>query len=241
MPSEDFIYIGDTARTPYGPRSEKEVRLFVEEMLSFLEKQGVKLVVVACNTLTVLGIDTLKGSHNFAMIGMSKGEKLVLQTSKNKKIGIMATEFTIKSGVHKAAILAEDPQAEVYPRACPKYVPLIEGEKFGSADIKSAVAESAAPLKSAGVDTIILSCTHYPFIRQDIQVEVGDQVTIIDPADETSMNAQVTLKKENLLNDTNKPSKIKVCFTADVERGKRIASRVKIGRASCRERVYVLV
>ena len=157
LPQEDFIYVGDTARTPYGPRSEAEVRRFVGEIIDYLDGRGVKLVVIACNTLTVLGVDTLKGSHAFEIVGMSKGAQLVLAASCSKKIGVFATEFTISSGAHKAAILAADAGADVYPQACPKFVPLIEGEQFGSAEVMSAVAEYAAPLKAAGIDTLILS------------------------------------------------------------------------------------
>ena len=130
LPQEDFIYVGDTARTPYGPRSEAEVRRFVGEIIDYLDGRGVKLVVIACNTLTVLGVDTLKGSHAFEIVGMSKGAQLVLAASCSKKIGVFATEFTISSGAHKAAILAADAGADVYPQACPKFVPLIEGEQF---------------------------------------------------------------------------------------------------------------
>ena len=130
LPHEDFIYVGDTARTPYGSRSEVEVRTFVGEMLDFLTAEGVKLVVIACNTLTVLGTETLKGNREFGLVGMSKGERLVLDASRNKTIGVFATEFTINSGAHKAAILALAPTACVVPQACPKLVPLIEGEQF---------------------------------------------------------------------------------------------------------------
>ena len=165
LPQEDFIYVGDTARTPYGPRSEAEVRRFVGEIIDYLDGRGVKLVVIACNTLTVLGVDTLKGSHAFEIMGMSKGAQLVLAASSRKKIGVFATEFTINSGAHKAAILAADDGADVYPQACPKFVPLIEGEQFDGAEVRAAVAEYAAPLKAAGIDTLILSCTHYPFIQ----------------------------------------------------------------------------
>ena len=97
LPQEDFIYVGDTARTPYGPRSEAEVRRFVGEIIDYLDGRGVKLVVIACNTLTVLGVDTLKGSHAFEIVGMSKGAQLVLAASSRKKIGVFATEFTINS------------------------------------------------------------------------------------------------------------------------------------------------
>lgn len=165
LPQEDFIYVGDTARTPYGPRSEAEVRRFVGEIIDYLDGRGVKLVVIACNTLTVLGVDTLKGSHAFEIVGMSKARSWYLPPAAGK-IGVFATEFTINSGAHKAAILAADDGADVYPQACPKFVPLIEGEQFDGAEVRAAVAEYAAPLKAAGIDTLILSCTHYPLSKK---------------------------------------------------------------------------
>lgn len=225
LPQEDFIYLGDTARTPYGPRSEAEVRRFVGEMLDYLERRGVKLVVIACNTLTVLGVDTLQGSHQFGIVGMSKGAQLVLAASKKHKIGVLATEFTIHSGAHKAAILAADATADVYPQACPKFVPLIEGEQFGSAAVRAAVAEYAAPLKAAGIDTLILSCTHYPFIQKELAAEFGSDVTIIDPADATAADAKAALADQGLLREQGGGS-LEVCFTADLERGARIAGRM---------------
>ena len=185
-----FYLCGRYARTPYGPRSEAEVRRFVGEIIDYLDGRGVKLVVIACNTLTVLGVDTLKGSHAFEIVGMSKGAQLVLAASCSKKIGVFATEFTISSGAHKAAILAADAGADVYPQACPKFVPLIEGEQFGSAEVMSAIAEYAAPLKAAGIDTLILSCTHYPFIQKEIESEFGSEVTVIDPADATAQDTK---------------------------------------------------
>ena len=225
LPHEDFIYLGDTARTPYGPRSEAEVRRFVSEMLGYFETQETKLVVIACNTLTVLGVDTLKGEHEYNIVGMSKGANLVLAASEKKAIGVFATEFTIGSGAHKEAILAADPEATVVPKACPKFVPLIEGEKFGTPEVACAIAEYALPLKTAGVDTVILSCTHYPFIKKEIEAAMGEGVKVIDPAEETARDTEKALKEEGLL-QTEGAGKTTICFTADLERGKRIAARM---------------
>ena len=224
MPHENFIYVGDTARTPYGCRSEEEIRQFVEEIISWLESQGVKQVVIACNTLTMLGIDSLKKEHPFELVGMSKGEKLLLAASKKKKIGVFATQFTISTEAHKKAILAADASAEVYPMACPKFVPLIEGEQFGNPEIEQAVAEYAAPLKEAGIDALILSCTHYPFIKDVVEAEFGSEVTVIDPAEATAKLSKEALEKEGLFGDCE--GSVTICCTADLERVKRLASRM---------------
>ena len=224
MPHENFIYVGDTARTPYGSRSEEEIRQFVEEIISWLESQGVKQVVIACNTLTMLGIDSLKKEHPFELVGMSKGEQLLLAASKKKKIGVFATQFTISTEAHKKAILAADASAEVYPMACPKFVPLIEGEQFGNPEIEQAVAEYAAPLKEDGIDALILSCTHYPFIKDVVEAEFGSEVTVIDPAEATAKLSKEALEKEGLLGDCE--GSVTICCTADLERVKRLASRM---------------
>jgi glutamate racemase len=224
LPQEKFIYVGDTARTPYGSRSEAEIRQFVEEIIAWLERQGVKQVVIACNTLTMLGIDSLKKEHPFELIGMSKGEKLLLAASKKNKIGVFATQFTISTEAHKKAILAADASAEVYPMACPKFVPLIEGEQFDKPEVAEAVAEYAAPLKKAGIDALILSCTHYPFIKNVVEAEFGNEVTVIDPAEATAKLSKESLEKEGLLSTGE--GNVTICCTADLERVKRLAARM---------------
>ncbi|HIU64190.1 MAG TPA: glutamate racemase [Candidatus Avacidaminococcus intestinavium] len=224
LPREHFIYLGDTARTPYGSRDESTVRSFVQQMLDYLEKQQVKLVVVACNTLSVLGIDTLQKGRLFPIVGMSKGAKLVLAASHNKNIGIFATEFTIKSHAHANAILTLNPEVNLVPQACPKIVPLIEGEAFGSAELTKVITDYAACMQDAGVDTIILACTHYPFIKKEIEQAVGPEVAVIDPAEQTALDTKTILMENNLLHDGVGRSKI--VFTKDLERGKRLAARM---------------
>lgn len=225
LPHEDFIYLGDTARTPYGTRPEAQIREFVEEMIAWLAKKKIKQLVIACNTLTMLGVETLKKDYPFTIIGMSKGEQLLLKTSKKKKIGVVATPFTISTQTHKKAILAAEPAAEVYPVACPDFVRLIENEKFGSSQLQAAIDKYTAPLKAAGVDAVILSCTHFPFIREEIEQALGQDVKVIDPAAATSGDAILALKKEGLLR-TEGTGKVKVCCTADLKRVKRLTARM---------------
>lgn len=231
LPHEKFIYLGDTARTPYGTRPEQQVRQFVAEMLDWLEKQQVKMVVVACNTITVLGVDTLQKDHPYAVIGMSKGEQLVAGSSKNKKIGIFATPFTVSTGAHEKAIKSFLPDAEIYYKACPDFVPLIEGEKFDSPELMEAVKKYTEPLKEAGVDTVLLSCTHYPFVKSQIEAEFGDAVKVIDPAEGTAENVRAWLEQHELLGDGQ--GNTVVCCTADLERVQRLAGRM-INTAECK-------
>ncbi len=225
LPHEDFIYVGDTARTPYGTRSEQEIRKFVDEMLTWLEVHDVKMVVIACNTLTMLGIESLQGTHKFELVGMSKGEKLLLAMSKKKKIGVFATPFTISTEAHKKAILAVDGSAEVYPVPCAKFVPFIEGEQFDNPELAAAIAKYAAPLKEAGVDALILSCTHYPFIKKEIENVLGSSVKVLDPAEATAQNARTLLAEKDLLRSAG-AGNVKICCTADLERVKRLTKRM---------------
>lgn len=225
LPHEDFIYVGDTARTPYGIRTEKEIRGFVGEMLDWLEGQGVKQVVIACNTLTMLGVDTLQAKRKFSIVGMSKGARLLLGASKNKKVGVLATPFTISTETHKKAILAVDNTASVYPTPCPQFVTLIEGEQFDSPQMAEAVAEYVAPLKQAGIDALILSCTHFPFIREQLAAAFGPGVAIVDPAEATSRQAIAVLREQGLLRSEGE-GRTEICVTADVERARRLARRM---------------
>lgn len=225
LPQESYIYIGDTARTPYGSRSEAEIRCFVEEMLAYLEGRGVKLVVVACNTLTMLGIESLQKDHPFALVGMSKGAKLLLQASKKKKIGVLATQFTISTEAHKKAILAEDAEAEVFGIACPKFVPLIEGERFDSPELDQAVAECSGQLKENDVDALLLGCTHYPFVKELVEKAMDNKAVVIDPAEETALLTEAALRKLGLLNAGSSGS-VEICCTADVERVQRLTARM---------------
>lgn len=225
LPKENFIYIGDTARTPYGSRSEAEIRSFVEEMLQWLEQQGVKLAVVACNTLTMLGIASLQKDHPYVLVGMSKGADLLLSASKSKKIGVMATQFTISTEAHKKAILEADANAQVYGVACPKFVPLIEGERFDDPELAQAVAEYTEILKEKQVDALILGCTHYPFIKQMLSDAMGDGAVVIDPAEETAELTEAELIKHGLCNQDGEGS-VQICCTADLDRVKRLTARM---------------
>lgn len=225
MPHETFLYLGDTARAPYGTRSRETITAFVAQMTDWLEKKRIKQLVAACNTITVLGTDVIRGTHSFPVIGMSKGAELVLKTTKNKHIGLMATDFTVGIGAHRKEIRAADPAAEVYGVGCTKFVPLIEGNRFGSPELEAAIAEYAEALKAKEVDTVILGCTHYPFVKEYLEAAFGPGVTIIDPAEATAMQAKAELEQRGLLRTEGQGS-CTVCFTGDVGKGKLLAERM---------------
>lgn len=222
MPTEDFIYLGDTARAPYGSRPEEEVRAFVDEMLCFFDTQNVKMVVLACNTITVLGLPSLKKLHKFHLSGVAMGEEQVLNASHRKKICVMATEFTISTGLHKQCIETIDRRSQVTGVACPKLVPLVEAAKFDSPEMAAAILEYTAVIKKTGADAVLLACTHYPFLQDKLAKALGPEVPLVDPAGATAKLAQFKLIEEGLYRMSGEGSTT-VCFTGDMEKGELLA------------------
>jgi len=225
LPHERFLYLGDTARAPYGTRTREIITAFVAQMTDWLEQNHIKQLVAACNTITVLGTDVIRGGHPFPVIGMSKGTEPVLKSTRNKRIGLMATDFTVGTGAHRREIRAADPAVEVFGVGCTKFVPLIEGNRFGSPELQAAIGEYAAVLKAKEVDTVILGCTHYPFVRESLQEAFGPGVAIIDPAEATALQAKADLETRGLLR-TEGQGGCTICFTGDVELGKLLAGRM---------------
>ena len=222
MPGEDFIYFGDTARIPYGPRPPEQIIEFMHEILEFFAQRKVKMAVVACNTMTALGLEVTRHQYPFTLVGVNAGVRLALSISKNKKIGVIATQATIASNKHARAIQEKDKEAVVYSQACPQLVPLIEREHVEGIEIESAVAEYLLPMKQAGVDAVILGCTHYPFVSLVIEKIVGKGVTLINPARETAIDAyHILMEKGNL--STKKSGKVLLCVSADVDQAKKMA------------------
>ena len=232
MPGEDFLYLGDTARTPYGVRDRKTIARFVEEMTDWMEERQIRQLVVACNTITVLGEEVIRGNHSFPVIGMSRGVESVLRVTKNKKIGVLATDFTAQSGVHKHDIRAKDPSVEVTAVGCTQFVPLIEAARFAAPELEAAVREYTDRLKEKDVDTVILGCTHYPFIRTRVERAFGPRVTVIDPAEETALRAKRELQAAGLLREQGQGHCV-IGFTGDVEMGRRLAQRMLDGADAC--------
>lgn len=222
MPGENLIYFGDTARAPYGSRPPAEILDFMQQILRFFAAQKVKMAVVACNTMTALGLEMARKQYPFTLVGVNTGVDVALRVSKVKKVGILATEATIASGNHARAVYQKDAAVIVYPQACPKLVPLIEKEKVEGAEVEMAIAEYLLPMKQAGMDAVILGCTHYPFVNSVIEKVIGYDTVIINPARETALEAHKILQKQEQL-AARKQGKVRLCFSADVERAKNMA------------------
>lgn len=222
MPGENLIYFGDTARTPYGSRPPEEIIEFMHQILRFFAAQKVKMAVVACNTMTALGLEMAREKYPFTLVGVNTGVDVALCASKAKKVGVIATQATIASGNHVKTAYRKDADVVFVPQACPKLVPLIEKEQVEGPEVEMAIAEYLLPMKQAGVDAVILGCTHYPFVSSAIERIIGCSAVIINPARETALDAQRILEQQEQL-ATRKQGTVRLCFSADVKRAKNMA------------------
>jgi glutamate racemase len=216
MPNEDFVYLGDHARLPYGPRPLDEVRRFAHEIATYLERQGVKIVVVACNTATSAALPDLQRSLAVPVVGVITPEAhAAVRTTRNRRVGLLATQGTVDAGRYDSLVTSLDAGVRFAAVACPKLVPLIESdEPFGEATA-AAVREYAAPIKAAGCDTVILGCTHYPLIRPIFQRSFGRDVTLVFSADETAREVAETLDRKGFDNDRSREGSYRFLTTGD--------------------------
>ncbi len=202
LPHEDFVYLGDHARLPYGPRPLAEVRRFAREIGCYLEAQGVKLVVVACNSATAAALPELQTELRVPVVGVIAPEAhAAVQATRNRRVGLLATQATVASGRYEELVHAHDAGVDVVAVSCPELVPLIEGDDPFAEATAAAVRGYAAPLKAAGVDTVILGCTHYPLIRPILQRVFGRDVTLVFSAEETAREVAETLARKGLEHD----------------------------------------
>lgn len=226
MPSEDFVYLGDGARLPYGPRSLDEIRRFAGEIGGYLEAHGVKLVVAACNSATAAALPDLQRALVVPVLGVIQPEaQAAVRATRNRRVGLLATEATVASGRYEALIHALDAGVTIVPVACPRLVPLIESDDPFGEETVEAVREVADPLKRAGVDTVILGCTHYPLIRPILQRVFGREVTLVFSADETAREVSATLARKGLENDAGREGSYRFLTTGDPAAFRAMGSR----------------
>ncbi|HEY7237080.1 MAG TPA: glutamate racemase [Gemmatimonadaceae bacterium] len=199
LPHESVTYFGDTARVPYGPKSPETVRRYSQEIASFLVAQGVKTIVVACNTATAHALPSLRESLSIPVIGVIEpGARAAVRATRNGHIGVIGTAGTIRSGAYERALRAIEPSLIVTARACPLFVPLVE-EGWVNHDATRLVArEYLAPLLREDVDTLVLGCTHYPLLKDVIADVLGGNVRLIDSAEETARETSLVLRKQHL-------------------------------------------
>jgi glutamate racemase len=218
MPHEDFVYLGDGARCPYGPRPAAEIARFALEVGAYLQSLGVKLIVAACNSATAAALPELQERLSVPVVGVLAPEaRAAVQATRNRVIGLLATEATVASGRYTRAVQSLDAGARVVEVACPKLVPLIEAGAAADGRIVDAVREYAAPLKRAGVDTVILGCTHYPMIRPVFERVLGRDVTLVFSAVETAREVAETLARKGIENGAGREGGCRFLTTGSAE------------------------
>ncbi len=194
LPQERVLYFGDTARAPYGPRSKEEVALFTKQIVEYLLQYDPKMIVIACNTATAVAIDDIRSAVSVPVLGVIlPGSRAAIKRTKNGQIGVIGTEGTIRSGAYDAALRRISPGVRVVSLACPEFVPLVERGLFRSEEAYDVVCEGLAPLRRETIDTLILGCTHYPFLAERIQECMGDGVALISSADQTARDVSTLL------------------------------------------------
>jgi glutamate racemase len=226
LPHEDFVYLGDGARLPYGPRPLAEVLRFAREIGAYLEARGVKLVVVACNSATAAALPELQTELAVPVVGVAApGAHAAVQATRNRRVGLLATQATVASGRYEELVHALDAGVEVTAVACPRLVPLIEGDDPSSDETAEAVREYAAPLKAAGCDTVVLGCTHYPLIRPLLQRVFGRDVTLVFSAEETAREVAETLARKRIENDPAREGAYTFLTTGDPDAFRALGRR----------------
>ncbi len=195
MPGEDFIYLGDTARLPYGTKSNEVIIRYSKENTEFLLAKGIKLLVIACNTSSAVALDAIVAQTMVPVVGVIEpGAKAAAKASRSGKIGVIGTEATIASGAYTRAIQLLRPRAEIYTRACPLLVPLAEEGWIDNEVAARTVAHYLESLKQSGIDTLLLGCTHYPLLRAMFARVLGPGVKIVDSASATAVAVRERLR-----------------------------------------------
>jgi glutamate racemase len=226
LPYEDIIYFGDTARVPYGIKSRETVIRFSIENILFLLKHEVKLICVACNTVSSVALPVIKNHFRLPLVGViTPGVREAVYATQNKRIGVIGTRGTIKSRTYENEIKQLDPQVKVISMACPLFVPFVEEGWTGGRVVLDVAKTYLRPLKDAGVDTVILGCTHYPLLKPLIKQVMGSRVKLIDSAKQVAMEVKKILATEGLLNQSKHSAKRKFYVSDNPEWFSGLAKR----------------
>lgn len=244
LPDESLVYLGDTARCPYGPRDLAEVRRYVLEISTYLQRRGVKLIVVACNTATAAGLALAQQVFDVPVIGVVEpGARAAVMATRNRKVGVIATEGTVSSGAYSRAVRALDAGVTVFSTATPKFVDIVEeGMRRDAGRVEDLLADSTDvfvrpsfyetardyldPLKRSGVDTLVLGCTHFPLLSAAIGQAMGPRVSLISSAQETALEVAATLDRRDQLAAATGSRTLSFVTTGDPAEFARLGSRV---------------
>ena len=230
LPEEQIVYFGDTARVPYGSKSQSTVIHYTEQILNFLYTREVKAIVAACNTVSAYALEEVKDSVPVPIIGVViPGARVAAHATMNGRVGVIGTEATVQSGLYGRTIRDLAPDVQVYSKACPLFVPLVEEGLWKDPVTTEIAARYLKDLKDADVDTLIMGCTHYPLLRSTIREVMGEHVTLVNPAYETAVELRRTLERYEIMRESGKAADISehsFYVSDDPERFRRFASGV---------------
>jgi len=227
LPEENLIYFGDTARVPYGGRSRETLLKYARQDVRFLRSFDLKAILVACGTVSTTALDTLQKENDLPIVGVVEPTcRRALLVTKNKKVGIIATLASIRSGAYEATLKRLDGEVEVIGKPCPLFVPLVENERFHRGDIviETVAREYLEPLKQTGIDTLILGCTHYPLLTEVVADIMGPEVTLVSAGEESAFELKRLLKADGLRADENRRGEPEFYVSDQPQDFERIAS-----------------
>ena len=214
LPNETIVYLGDTARVPYGPKSPDTVQRYALELAHMLMKKNAKALVVACNTVSSVALPLLTRKFSVPVIGVIEpGARAALQATHNRHVGVIGTRATIRSGAYEKALRATDSNVRVSSRACPLLVPLIEEGLLDDDVTDRVIVRYLEPLLSDGMDTLVLGCTHYPLLSAAIARVIGNEITLVDSAENCANAVQETLDRQSLLSQATERGELQVALT----------------------------
>jgi len=225
LPYEDIVYFGDTARVPYGSKSQETITKFAKQNSRFLLSKEVKAIVIACNTASAFALDDVNSEFEVPVLGVIKpGANAAVRATKTGRIGIIGTEGTVNSKAYEKAIKKLFKEVEIFALPCPLFVPLVE-EGWADKQVSYIVAqEYLEPLKKAEIDTLVMGCTHYPILTKVIGEIMGDDVTLINPAEETAIELKSILFENGLQNTTKRKPEYSYFVSDNTEKFARVGS-----------------
>jgi glutamate racemase len=239
LPSEKIVYLGDTARVPYGSKSPSTVERYSLEIAEMLVAQNAKVIVVACNTVSSVALPKLEQTFSVPVIGVIRpGAQAAISASRNRHIGVIGTRATIRSGAYEKTLRGLDPNVRVTSRACPLLVPLIEEGWLDDELTDRIIARYLEPLIKEGIDTLVLGCTHYPLLSPAIERTLGDSVAMVDSARNCAAAVQRLLRRESLAAKSSDTGSLQVALTDAPDNFLRVAKealQLDIGEVEVRE------
>ncbi|WP_225424292.1 glutamate racemase [Apilactobacillus nanyangensis] len=226
LQNENIAYLGDEARLPYGEKSKEEIQQYSLQIANFLIKtEDIKMLVIACNTATSYALEYLQEHLSIPVIGVvNPGSIAAVNSTKTNRVGLIATNGTVKSGAYEKEINKINNNVEVFSQGCPRFVPMVENQEYKDSRTQGVINNDLSTINADSVDTLILGCTHFPIMRELIQKSVGDSVKLIDPGYETVKQIKKILQQHHLENDEEENTTYSFYTTGDANNFNQVAN-----------------